>query len=258
MALYSNSAFGPPYKSIARLSAQIEPNFFFGSRDYKTQPFLFSVTNVALTSNVATVTGTLISGGGDSPNNVPTVGSKMGVLGTTSTSGLFNVDPATVTAVTWTASTGVAAISFALTHANVSSAADVGQMVVQSAIVPDPVASGTASAPYALVFTPDESDNSRCLGFQAQWSGTMPSAASVALQGANVDDDSQYMCIENTQGCLSTGVVAASGALATIASSAVTQSGALYSFVGIKFLRVKVLSMTGGDGTTGLVVSCFG
>jgi hypothetical protein len=51
--------------------------------------------------------------------------------------------------------------------------------------------------------------------------------------------------------------VAASGNLATIVSSSVTQSGAEYSFIMGKFLRAKVLSMTGGDGTTGLVVTLF-
>ena len=257
-ALYSNSAFGPPYKNVARLSTQILPNYFFGSRDYKTQPFLFDITSVAITSNVASVTGTLVTGGGTSPNAVPTVGAKMGVQGTATNSGAFNVDPATVTAVTWAPSTGIASIRFALTHANVSSTPDVGQMVVQSAEVADLVSSGSASAPYALVFTPDESDNSRCLGFQARWTGTLPSAATVALQGSNVDDDAQYMTIANTQGCAPGGVVASSDALATIAGSAVTQSGALYSFVGIKFIRAKVLSMTGGDGTTGLICTCFG
>jgi hypothetical protein len=241
--IYSNSAFGPPYKNIARLSTQIEPNYFFGSRDYKTEPFMFTVTNVALTTNVATVTGTLVSGGGDSPNNVPLVGAKMGIRGSTNTSGLFNVDPATVTAVTWTPSTGVAVVSFALVHANVTSASDVGSMVVQSAEIPDLVSSGTASAPFALVFTPDESDNSRCLFAECTWTGTMPTSATVSLQVANVDDDARYQSLPTP--------------IATVAGSAVTLSGGEYSFVAGKFLRVKVTAMAGGDGTTGLICTIF-
>jgi hypothetical protein len=257
VTLFSNSAFGPPYKTIFRLGTQTEPNYLFGTFDTKTQPWLFEVTNVALTSDVATVTGTLRSGGGPTPLVAPQVGAKMGVQGTQSNAGLFNVDPATVTAVSWNAQTGVASISFALTAGNVSSTADVGTMVVKPYETPDLVSAGSSSAAAALIFTPDESDNSRCLFAEAKWTGTMPTAATVVLQVANVDDDSRFMTVGNIQGCAPGGTVAASDALATVASSAVTQSGAQYSFIAGKFIRAKVLSMTGGDGTTGLVVSVF-
>lgn len=256
--LYSNSAFGPPYKNIARLSTQIEPNYLFGSRDYKTQPFLFTIDHVSVTSNVATITGSLKSGGGSSPNNVPAVGAKMGVRGTTTNSGIFNVDPATVTAVTFTAATGAVSVSFALTHADVGSTADTGELVIQSAELFDIVAAGTASAPVALVFTPDESDNSRSLFATARWTGTLPSAATVVLQVANVDDDAQYVTVKNSQGNVAGASVAASDNIAVIAGSAVTQSGALYQFVMGKFIRAKVLTATGADGTTGLIVTLFG
>lgn len=257
MALYSNSAFGPPFKTVKRIGTQTEPNYLFGDFDTKTQPFLFSVTSVAITSNVATVTGTLRSGGGASPNNVPVVGAKMGVRGTTTNSGAFNVDPATVTGVTFTASTGAVSVTFALTHANVSTTTDTGDLVIDPAESFDLVASGSASAPAALIFTPDESDNSRCLYAHAKWTGTSPSAATVVLQVANVDNDADYDTVQNLYGCSSTAVIAASSSLATIAGSAVTQSGAQYSFIAGKFIRAKVTSMTGGDGTTGLVVSVF-
>lgn len=257
MTLYSNSAFGPPYKTIARMGTQTEPNYLFGSFDFKTQPWIFEVASVAVTSDVATVTGTLKSGGGASPTVVPLVGAKMGIQGTQTNSGSFNVDPATVTAVTFTPSTGAVSVSFALTHANVSVTTDSGILVINPSEAPDLVAAGSASAPIALIFTPDESDNSRCLFAEAKWSGTSPTAATVVLQVANVDDDSRYQTIQNLYGTAPGAVVAASDALATIASSAVTQAGAEYSFIMGKFIRAKVLSMTGGDGTTGLVVTVF-
>jgi len=259
--IYSNSAFPPPFKTVRRLSTQIEPNYLFGSRDYKTDVMLFSISEVAVTSDVATVTVQLESGGGPSLANgigLPIVGAKMGVRATQSNGGVFNVDPTTLTATTINPATGAGTLSFALTNANIGTTADTGTVAVQSAEVADLVQAGSASAPYALVFTPDESDNSRCLGCQARWTGTVPTAATVVLQGANVDDDAQYMTIGNNQGGAPGGVVAASDALATIAGSAVTQSGAFYSFIGIKFIRAKLLSMTGGDGTTGLIVTCFG
>ena len=257
MSLYSNSAFGPPYKNIARLSTAIEPNYLFGSRDYKTDSMLFRITNLALTANIATATVQIKSGGGALPVT-PAVGAKMGVHGTTNASGAFNADPATVISSTVSATTGVGTITYAVTHADVVSAAANGDLVVQSAEVPDLVSSGSASVPIALVFTPDEDDNSRCLFAEAKWFGTLPSAAVVVLQVANVDDDARYYTVKNSQGLAAGASVATSDNLATIAGSAITQAGAEYSFIMGKFIRAKVLSMTGGDGTTGLAVTLFG
>lgn len=231
---------------------------FTRSSTSKTQPWSFSITQVTLSANVATVTGTLMGGGGVSLNVAPRVGAKMGVRGTVSNSGTFNTDPATVTAVSWNAATGIVSVSYALTHANVSATQDRGEMVIQPFETPDLVGAGSASQPVALIFSPDESDNSRCLFAEAKWTGTQPSAAVVVLQVANVDDDARYTTVENSQGCAPAGSVAASQNLATIAGGAVTQSGAQYSFIMGKFVRAKVLSMTGGDGTTGLVVTVFG
>lgn len=257
MPAYSNSAFGAPFKTVARMQTDLEPNYLFGKFDNKTQPFEFQVSNVAITSNVATLTVQLTGGGGPKAGLLPAVGAKMGVRGTVTSAGVFNVDPTTVTASTVAAATGAGTISFALTNANVASTADVGKLVVQPFETPDLVAQGSSSAPIALVFSPDESDNSRCLYAEAKWTGTLPTTATVVLQVANVDDDSRYATVENAQGNAPGSVVAASDALASVASSAVTQSGAQYSFIMGKFIRAKVLSMTGGDGTTGLIVTVF-
>lgn len=256
--LYNNSAFGPPYKHVARLGTQTEPFYLFGQFDFKTEPYIFNVVNVTIAANVAIVAGTLASGGGGgNPFNAPQVGAKIGIRGTQTNGGIFNVDPTTAQTVTWAPSTGNISVTFPLTHANVATIADTGTLVVQPAEIPDLVSAGSSSGPAALIFTPDESDNSRCLYAEAKWTGTVPTAATVVLEVANVDDDSRYAIVQNAQGCSPTGVVAASNALATIASSAVTQSGAQYSFIMGKFIRAKVLSMTGGDGTTGLVVTVF-
>lgn len=256
MPLYSNSAFGAPFKTIKRMDTSAEPNYLFGSFTQSTQPFRFQITQVAITSNVATVSVQLIDGGGPNAGILPSVGATMGIHGTQTNAGLFNVDPTTVTAVTLNTS-GVGTISFSLTNANITAIADRGELVVKPYEIPDIVAAGSASVPIALCYTPDESDNSRTLYAEARWTGTAPTAASVVLQVANVDEDSRYAVVGNSQGTAPAAVVASSSALATIAASAVTQSGAQYSFVMGKFIRAKVLSMTGGDGTTGLVVTVF-
>lgn len=257
MALYSNSAFGAPFKSVARMQTDLEPNYLFGKFENKTQPWLFNITNVTVASNVAIVAGTLVSGGGASPNHVPAVGAKIGIRGTKTSSGLFNVDPTTAATVTWTPASGAVSVTFPLTHADVVTAPDTGTLVIQPIETPDLVSQGSASAPIALIFSPDESDNSRCLYAEAKWTGMLPTTATVVLQVANVEDDSRYAVVLNTQGTAPGATVTASSALASVAAGAVTQSGAEYSFIMGKFIRAKVLSMTGGDGTTGLVVTVF-
>ena len=262
MALYSNSAFGPPYKSNLQLVTGILPTYLFGQADSHTEPFLFNVSQVALATDVATLTVQLVGGGGGVsagvPNPVPSVGAKMGVHGTTVASGAFNVDPATVTAVTVDPITGAGTISYAVTHADVTAVADVGQVSVQPYEAGDTVVVGSASIPVSQVNTPDASDNSRCFYAEAVWLGTKPTAATIALQAANVDDDSRYAVVENTAGTLATATIAASDLLASVAGSAVTQSGAEYRFVTSRFLRAKVLTYTGGDSTTKLIVTIYG
>ena len=105
-----------------------------------------------------------------------------------------------------------------------------------------------AGALHAQTFTPDDSDNARCLFCDAAWTGTSPSAAVVVLQVANVDQDARYVTLLNSGG---------TNILANIVGSAVVFNGAEYQFIMGKFIRAKVLSMTGGDGTTGLVVTLF-
>lgn len=257
MAIYSNSAFGEPYKEVKRIVTDVQPNYLFGSFNVHTQPWLFNITNVTIAANVAIIAGTLKSGGGASLNDVPQVGAKVGVRGTTVNGGVFNVDPTTAATVTYTKATGLISVTFPLTGANFGTTASAGDLVVQPFETGDLVAAGTASAPLALIFTPDESDNSRCLYAEASWSGTLPTGATVALQVANVDDDSRYAVVQNVQGTLAGAHVAISDNIASIATSAVTQSGAQYSFIMGKFIRAKVLTMAGGDATTRLTVSVF-
>jgi len=95
----------------------------------------------------------------------------------------------------------------------------------------------------ALIYTPDESDNSRCLFAECKFTGTVPTSATVVLQVANVDDDARYQTV---------------GTIATVAGGAVTQAGAEFSFLMGKFIRMKVTALSGGDSTSGIVGTIFG
>lgn len=254
--IYNNSAFSP--QVVTRISTSQQPQYLFGNQNPDSQRFSFTVTSVAITTNVATVGIAIKSGGGPNNNFVPVVGSKMGVRGTATNSLAFNVDPTTVTAVTYNAALGTGTVSFALTHANVTTTTDVGEVTIWPSEVPDLVAQGTASAPLALVFTPDEDANERAVFCEAVWSGTIPTTATVKLQVANVNDNGRYLAYQNIFGTTPSGIITvANDTLASVASSAVTQSGAAYSYVLGKFVRAIVTSMTGGDGTTALVVTIF-
>lgn len=254
--LYNNSAFAS--SNVLRIAEYQQPQYLFGNLNPDSQRFLFTVTNVALTTNVATLTIAIKSGGGPNNNFVPVVGSKMGVRATTSTSGAFNVDPATVTAITYNAALGTGTVSYALTHANIASAADVGELTIWPSEVPDLVSQGSKSAPVALVFTPDSNANERAVFAEAVWTGTIPTTATVKLQVSNVNDDSRFLAYANSFGTSPSGIVnVQTDTLAQVTGSAVVQNGAMYPNVLGKFVRAIVTNMTGGDGTTGLVVTLF-
>jgi hypothetical protein len=130
------------FNTLAAVAISGRPAYFYGSLPENTQDTLAQVTNVALTSNVASVTATIQQG------NIPVVGNLISIQGTVNTSGLFNVSNAVLTGVTGTASTGIYVFTFALTHANVSSAADSGKAIIPIAETYEAVAANQSVAIY--------------------------------------------------------------------------------------------------------------
>src|SRR5581483_11501297 len=109
MPKYSSSPFNSVQSALPG-----RPAYVFGGYADNVAPTRMLVTNVALTSNVATLNVTVVEG------NVPTVGSFITVQGTQQASGAFNVTNIALTGVTLN-SAGVGTVTFALTHANVGS-----------------------------------------------------------------------------------------------------------------------------------------
>jgi hypothetical protein len=257
--IYNKTAFGQPYKVITRMQNALT-QYLFGSCDSDTQPFRFQVNEIAVNSNVATANVTIISGGNGLSNGVPlpipTVGAIMGVQGLSSANGNVNVDPGIVSNVSLN-SLGVGTISFTSNVANISATPDSGILVVQPYEFGDTVNANVSSAPLSLIFTPDDADNSRCLLAEAVWIGTMPTTANVVLEGANKDLDSRYYVLQNNFGVSTTGSVAQSSLLSQVAGGHYVQNGAEYSFAMFKFVRAKVLTYTGGDATTKLIVTIY-
>ena len=225
MPTYSNSAFAP----LPEVAIPAKPAYFFGSLPVTTQDTQMRISNVALTSNVATVVGTIFQG------NIPAVGNFISIIGTTSTGGVFNVNQATITGVTGTASTGVYTITFALTHADIATVANTGMAIIPIAEVPEAAANGTSVAIYV------PSNELRDLGQRSITTvcsfPSLPTAATVTLYTA-IANNPQAAAPEWT----------AMGTVGVVAGGVQTQ-GPLQTWEtpAGRFFRVIVSGVSGGS-----------
>lgn len=174
MPAYSNN----PLQAILLALPGI-PTYVWGSLNDRVSPTRMTVSNVALTSNVATLTVQVIEG------NVPVAGQLVTVTGTQTASGAFNVTAVAIASATINAATGAGTITFALTHANVSSTADSGLAVAPQIVAPEAVTTNENSAAVAL---PMAQDGKSISGFSVEiaWaSGTSAGAVSVQVTDDN-------------------------------------------------------------------------
>lgn len=178
MTVYANSPFQKP-----QLLQKGVPCYLLGSFSQQVGNTNLYLTNVALTTNVATVTVQVLNG------PLPAVGNYISILNSASTSGLFNVNRAVITATTVSASTGAGTITFALTHANVVSAADAGSVIVEPAEVGESVAGSINSS--ACVVQAPEGDSQFTLPF-CFTSGPTQTAATATLQVAIDANNSEW------------------------------------------------------------------
>lgn len=231
MPAYVNAPFNP-----AQLLVKGQPTYLFGSLNQHQGDTVFFVTNVALATNVATVTVQITAG------EIPTVGSLISIRQTQTSSGLFNVNRAIITAVSITASTGAGTITFALTNANVASVADTGSGVVEVPEVGETLAAG---ASIACVIQAPDGDSQFTLPVAVTFpGGVLPTAVTVTLQVA----------LHNVN-----------GEFTNVASAVVTVAGSAYTAGPViqvtlqrgYFYRVIVSGLTIGSAT-GVVVKVGG
>lgn len=182
MPSYVNSPF-----QGSQLLVRGVASYLFGSYNYKQGNTIMLVSNVALTSNVATLTVQITAG------EIPTVGSLISVQQTQSTTGLFNVNRAVLTGVTIDRTTGAGTVTFALTHANVTSAADTGSAVVEVPEVGEALANGASIAVYA-----GDGQTAFTIPFAVSFpAGVLPTAVTVTLQKALRNVDSEFTNVTN-------------------------------------------------------------
>lgn len=218
MTAYNTSPFGPP--PVLMVGGRTE--FLYGGFADTISATQIQVASVAITSNVATVLGTVISG------NAPAVGNLVSIQGTKTSAGLFNVTNVTLASVSVNATTGAATITFPLTNANVGTTADAGFAVVPQPITYDTLANGSSKAAASAENDPSTNDE-RAYMVQVFF-GTLPTAATVTLQASLVDQDSAYQTVAT---------------VATVVGSTATLNAAVYANANFKFLRFNVSGLSG-------------
>ena len=185
MTAYSSSPF--------RTGASLIPGdigFSFGSFDTHDPGTKMSVSNVALTSNVATLTVQILEG------KVPVVGQLISAQGLANSE--FNVTNVAIASVSISSSTGAGTLTFALTHANVTSVADVGIAIAAPLIIQEALVAGpTAGKQFAIAEGNIGSNGQRGITWFTQFSGS-PATVTMLLQGADVDQDSQYSTVDES------------------------------------------------------------
>ena len=221
----------PPYTSSPGLNTPVklilfgQTGYAFGSFNSAFHTSKMSVSNVSLTSNVATITVSVYQG------QIPAVGSLITVRGTASNGGVFNVSNVAIATVSINATTGQGTITFALINANIGSTPDVGTAYVPVPEIGEALVNGTSQA-FALPEITDATDNATTI----TWSTNYPSAPStvtMTLQAAMVNQDAQYVTLDTSTN-----------------TSGEVRSLTLRRY---KFLRVVASNVTGGTNPSSIV-----
>jgi len=228
MPAYLNGPFNPPVTTLLRGRVA----YSIGGFDDLGGQTKMLVTADAIASNVATLYLTIIEG------DAPATGDTIYVQATANSSGAFNTSTGVVlTGATFTGTVGT--VTFALTASDQAKTADVG-----IAVAPEPETTESVSTTTGKQFGMPQTSSGRSAGDVISWSyqfpGSAPGSVAIALQGADVDVDSQYTTIDS--GTSTTGETRP-----PLSTSGLT---------GVNFLRVKITAMTGGPVATVAKITC--
>jgi hypothetical protein len=165
------------------------PFYSYGSFDDRTPPTRMQVTSVAITSNVATVAVKILEG------LIPIPAALISIEGTQTLSGLFNVTNVALIAVVIDLTTGIGHVTFSLTHADVATTSDSGVALVPQPEIPDLYANGSGLQG-AVPFQSGLEDSGKTISWWYKVAGS-PSTGTLALQGADIDQDGYYEKIDS-------------------------------------------------------------
>jgi hypothetical protein len=183
---YSSSPFAAPPALL--LPGQVA--YSIGSFNDRVPSTKFFVTQSAIASNVATITGTIWEG------PVPVAGQLISTQGLQNIPDVTNVAIATVTI---SAITGAGTITYADTNADVATAADSCLAIIpQSIALVAPAATTVASYGNAFALQAIQGNNSRSIAWGTVVSGGTVSAVEFDLQGAINNIDGEYFELDKS------------------------------------------------------------
>lgn len=241
MPLFNTSAFAP----LPESALTGKPAYFFGGKNVLLSDTIMQVTNVSITTNVATVIATIQAGNIPIVGAVPLYGAVSGtaaptisIQGTTTSAGLFNVSQVAVTSISVVAATGVATIVFPLTGSNVGPIADNGKAIIQVYEIAESFSGNATSVAISVPANEPEAIGSKSITVDTTFP-TLPTACTVTLYSSEVNSPSTSVAGTGGSDWTSMGVVA------TVVASAQTV-GPLVTFAtpAGKFFRVAISGVT--------------
>jgi hypothetical protein len=194
----------------------------------------FQINSVAITSNVATIGVKILEGFLPNPSS-GLVGRLISIQGTQADGGAFNVSNVAVASATIDPATGEGTITFALAGANLGTTNDAGQAILAPNEKAEAVANGTTGAQFALSQDRNTINSDRAVSWSYAPSSA-PSSWTVALQGADVDEDAAYTTLDS-------GTVVTAGGETHLLSVPAS----------VNFLRGKITALSGGTNPTGII-----
>ncbi|MGA9668240.1 MAG: hypothetical protein WBQ94_03480 [Terracidiphilus sp.] len=221
MPNYVNNPFSP-----APLLQVGVPTYFWGSRNFHQANTKAFISQVALTSNVATVTVQIVEG------EIPVAGSLISIQQTASTTGLFNVNRAALTSATIDGN-GAGTFVFPLTHANVAAVANTGTAIVEVPEVAEALANGASQAIYVQQ---PMYGGQRTLTISVTFP-SLPTTCNVTLQKAINNIDSEFTNVGTPLAAVATGAQS----IGPVSSVTLEQGN---------FYRLNVASVAGGTSPT--------
>lgn len=226
----------PPYTSSPFNSISVmtpgTPFYVYGGYNDRVAPSKFSISNVVLTSNVATLTVLIREG------NIPAVGSLVSVQGTQQASGAFNVTNVALTNVTVDAVTGAGTIAFALTHADVATHSDSGFAIVATPETSEALVNGSSVA-VSIPYDSGQPDQGRSVKADVLFP-TIPTTATVELQVAVINQDADFISMAT---------------VASVAAGVATYAQPTLAAEPGRFYRLKTSGLVGSGTIVGRILS---
>jgi len=190
MPAYSISPFKPTPTALTPGM----PAYVRGSFNDKTGPTQGNVISDSASGTVGTVKFQILSG------NIPAVGFLVTIVGTTNTSGAFNVVGSSILSVSTTAA-GICTITFALVSAAQADTPDGGQVIIPQAEIGEALTSGSsgsttygASVPVVVPYNIIAGNLNQGMTVVVSFP-SYPTSCTVVLQQAVQDLDGEYATI---------------------------------------------------------------